>query len=67
MDSNKRFFLDKNKGEFHYTNFTYEDIKINQTIERNGVINGFKQQIFEKIQMFMGYPLNKDDESSDED
>ena len=39
----------------------------NQTIERNGVINGFKQQIFEKIQMFMGYPLNKDDESSDED
>jgi activator of HSP90 ATPase len=39
----------------------------NQTIERNNIINGFKEQIFEKIQMFLGYPLNKDDDSSDED
>jgi activator of HSP90 ATPase len=39
----------------------------NQTIERKNIIEGFKQQIFEKIQMFIGYPLNKDDESSDED
>ena len=45
--SSKIFILDKNKGEFHYTNFTNEDIKSNQVIvEKKIPINFF---IFIKI------------------
>jgi hypothetical protein len=37
LDSNKRSFLDKNKGEFHYTNnCTDEDTKgIQAIVEKN--------------------------------
>ena len=34
-----------------------------QIIEKRTVEEGFKQQIFNKIEMFVGYPMNKDDES----
>ena len=34
-----------------------------QIIEKKTVEEGFKQQIFNKIEMFVGYPMNKDDES----
>ena len=34
-----------------------------QTIEKKTVEEGFKQQIFNKIEMFVGYPMNRDDES----
>ena len=34
-----------------------------QIIETRTVEEGFKQQIFNKIEMFVGYPMNKDDES----
>ena len=34
-----------------------------QTIEKKTVEEGFKQQIFNKIEMFVGYPINRDDES----
>ena len=34
-----------------------------QTIEKRTVEEGFKQQIFNKIEMFVGYPMNRDDES----
>ena len=37
-----------------------------QTIDFDNIKAGFKQQIFEKIATFLGYPLNNDD-SSDED
>ncbi len=38
-----------------------------QTIDFDNVKSGFKTQIFEKIETFCGFPINKDDESSDED
>ena len=38
----------------------------NQTIDFDNIKAGFKTQIFDKIAMFLGYPLNNDD-SSDED
>ena len=34
-----------------------------QTIEKRTVEEGFKQQIFNKIEMFVGYPMNRDDDS----
>ena len=34
-----------------------------QVIQKKTVEEGFKQQIFNKIEMFVGYPMNKDDES----
>ena len=38
-----------------------------QTIEKRTVEEGFKQQIFNKIEMFAGYPINRDDDESDSD
>ena len=38
----------------------------NQTIDFDNIKAGFHAQIFDKIATFLGYPLNKDD-SSDED
>ena len=35
----------------------------NQVIEKRTVEEGFKQQIFNKIEMFVGYPMNKDNDS----
>ena len=37
-----------------------------QIVEKRTVVEGFKQQIFNRIQMFMGYPINKDDEEDDD-
>ena len=34
-----------------------------QIIEKRTIEEGFKQQIIKKIEMFVGYPMNKDDES----
>ena len=34
-----------------------------KTIEKRTVEKGFKQQIFYKIKMFIGHPMNRDDES----
>ena len=40
---------------------------LGHTIDFDNVKSGFKTQIFEKIETFCGFPINKDDDSSDED
>lgn len=37
-----------------------------QTIDYDTVILGFKQQIFQKIATFLGYPINNDSDSDDD-
>lgn len=39
----------------------------NQTIDFDNVKSGFKTQIFDNIEKFCGLPMNRDNESSDED
>ena len=39
----------------------------NQTIDFDNIKVGFQAQIFDKIAMFLGYPLNKDSDSEDDD
>ena len=38
-----------------------------QRVSFDNVKSGFKTQIFDKIETFCGFPMNRDDESSDED
>jgi activator of HSP90 ATPase len=39
----------------------------NQTVDLPNLEQGFKSQIFEKISKWLGYPMNNDQDDSDED
>lgn len=39
----------------------------NKTIEHETIINGFQQQIFDRISTWLGYPQNKDESDEDSD
>jgi hypothetical protein len=39
----------------------------NQTVDLQILEKGFHTQIFQKISQFLGYPLNKDQDESDDD
>jgi activator of HSP90 ATPase len=44
-----------------------EKDNMNSSVDLNNIEKGFRTQIFEKIQTFMGYPMNNDSSSEESD
>lgn len=44
-----------------------EKDNMNSSVDLNNIEKGFRSQIFEKIQTFMGYPMNNDSSSEESD